>query len=39
VNWVFPVAQVALFFTFILSAWLLWQAVAIAMRWAKALGD
>ena len=39
VNWVFPVAQVALFFTFILSAWILWQAVAIAMRWAKALGD
>jgi hypothetical protein len=39
VNWIFPVSTVASFFTFILGAWLLWQAVAIAMRWAKAMGD
>lgn len=38
-NWVFPVGTVAVFFTFMLSAWILWQAVAIAMRWAKALGE
>lgn len=36
VNWVFPVSTVASFFTFIFAAWLLWQAVAIALRWAKA---
>ena len=39
INWIFPVSAVASFFTFILAAWLLWQAVAVAMRWAKALGD
>jgi hypothetical protein len=39
VNWFFPVNQVALFFSFILAAWLLWQAVAIAMRWAKAIRE
>jgi hypothetical protein len=39
VNWFFPVSTVSNFFIFLLAAWLLWQAVAIAMRWAKALGD
>jgi hypothetical protein len=39
VNWFFPVNQALLFFIFIFSAWVLWQAVAIAMRWAKALGE
>ena len=39
VNWFFPVNQVALFFTFIFGAWVAWQAVAIAMRWAKAVGN
>lgn len=38
-NWVFPISTVATFFTFIFGAWLLWQAVAIIMRWAKAMGD
>jgi len=39
VNWVVPVGTVASFFTFILAAWLLWQAVAIALRWAKATSE
>jgi hypothetical protein len=39
VNWFFPVPTVLLFLTFIFGAWLLWQAVAIAMRWAKATSE
>jgi len=39
VNWFFPVPQVLLFFVFIFAAWVLWQAVAVALRWGKALGD
>lgn len=38
VNWVFPVSTVADFFTFMLAAWLVWQGVAIGLRWAKATG-
>lgn len=39
VNWFFPVGQVSLFFVFIFGAWILWQAVAVIMRWAKAKDD
>jgi hypothetical protein len=39
VNWIFPVEAVAGFFAFILGAWLVWQGVALVMRWAKALGE
>lgn len=36
INWFFPVSAVAQFLAFIISAWILWQAVALVMRWAKA---
>lgn len=37
VAWFFPVSTLLDVLAFILSMWLLWQAVAIALRWAKAL--
>jgi hypothetical protein len=37
VAWVFPVHQAVLVLAFILTAWLVWQVVALAMRWAKFL--
>jgi hypothetical protein len=37
IAWVFPVGTLIGIFTFVASAWLLWQAVAIALRWLKAL--
>jgi hypothetical protein len=37
VAWVFPVAQAALCFAFIVTAWVLWQLVALLMRWGKLL--
>ena len=37
VAWVFPVHQAVLVFAFVLSAWIAWQVIAIAMRWGKAL--
>ena len=37
VAWFFPVATVVQILAFFLTAWLAWQAVAIGLRWAKAL--
>jgi hypothetical protein len=37
VAWVFPVHQAVLAFAFIVGAWVLWQVVAMAMRWARLL--
>ena len=39
INWILPVGTVVTIAAFLLTAWLLWQAVAIALRWAKALGS
>ena len=39
VNWFFPVGTVVQFFAFIVAVWLLWQAVAIGLRWAKAVRE
>lgn len=39
VNWFFPVGTVLNFFTFIVGAWLLWQAVVLGLRWAKATDE
>jgi len=36
VNWFFPVGTTVAVLTFLLTAWLLWQGVAIGLRWAKA---
>ena len=37
VAWVFPVHQAVLIFAFIVTAWIVWQLVAMAMRWARML--
>jgi hypothetical protein len=39
VAWVFPVNTVWDILVFAIGVWLLWQLVALALRWAKALGD
>lgn len=39
VAWVFPVQTVWDILVFGFAMWLLWQAVAIALRWAKALNN
>jgi len=39
VAWFFPVGTVIDVLAFVLTMYLLWQAVALALRWAKALGD
>lgn len=39
VNWFFPVGTVVQFFAFIVAVWLLWQGVAIGLRWAKAVRE
>jgi hypothetical protein len=39
VAWFFPVGTLFDILAFVLSMWLLWQAVALALRWAKALQD
>jgi hypothetical protein len=39
VAWFFPVSTVIDILVFTLSMWLLFQAIALAMRWAKAGGD
>ena len=36
VAWVFPVGALLTILAFVLAMYLLWQAVAIALRWAKA---
>lgn len=37
IAWVFPVHQAVLVLAFLVTAWLVWQAVAMAMRWARML--
>ena len=37
VAWFFPVHQLVLVLAFVITAWLAWQLVAIALRWAKAI--
>lgn len=37
VNWVFPVNTVVDIFLWMATVWLVWQGVAIALRWAKYL--
>ena len=37
VAWVFPVATAVEILAFLITAWIAWQVIAIAMRWAKAL--
>jgi hypothetical protein len=39
VAWFFPVETVWNILVFCLSMWVLWNVVAIALRWARALGD
>jgi hypothetical protein len=39
VSWVFPVGTLVDILVFILAMYLTWQAVAIALRWAKALNS
>lgn len=39
VAWVFPVGTLIEILLFVLSMWLIWQVVALALRWAKALGN
>lgn len=35
VAWVFPVHQAVLAFGFVLTAWVIWQGVALVLRWVK----
>ncbi len=37
INWVFPVGTVVLIFAWAAGVWLLWQGIAIALRWARVL--
>lgn len=37
VAWFFPVDQLLLALAFVVSMWLLWQIVALALRWAKGI--
>lgn len=39
VAWAFPVGTLLDVLAFVLAMWLLWQAVAIVLRWAKATGE
>jgi hypothetical protein len=39
VAWFFPVSTVIDILTFWLAMWLIWQVIALALRWAKALGE
>jgi hypothetical protein len=39
VAWAFPVTTLLNILAFVLSSWLVWQAVAIALRWAKAINS
>jgi hypothetical protein len=36
---VFPVDTAVTILTFLVTAWIAWQLIAIALRWAKALGS
>jgi len=37
VAWFFPVGTLLDVLAFVLTMWLLWQAVALALRWAKGI--
>jgi len=37
INWVFPVDTLLGFMAFAITAWVIWQAVVIVLRWAKAV--
>lgn len=39
VAWVIPVGTIIDILTFSFAAWLLWQVVMLALRWAKASGE
>lgn len=39
VAWLFPVNTVFDIVAFLIAAWLVWQGVMIALRWAKASGE
>jgi amino acid transporter len=39
VAWFFPVSTVVDILGFWLAMWLIWQVIALALRWAKALGE
>jgi hypothetical protein len=39
VSWFFPVGTLLDVLAFVVTVWLLWQAVAIALRWAKASAE
>lgn len=39
VAWFLPVATIVEALTVVVGWWLIWQAVSIALKWAKALGD
>jgi hypothetical protein len=38
VAWVFPVSTLVDILSWTLVVWLVWQAVALALRWAKMIG-
>jgi hypothetical protein len=37
VAWVFPIGTLLAIIAFFLSVWLMWQGVAVLLRWVKAL--
>jgi hypothetical protein len=37
VAWVFPIGTLLAIIAFFLSVWLMWQAIAVVLRWVKAL--
>lgn len=37
VAWFFPVGTVVAIVAFLLTAWLVWQGVSLALRWAKVI--
>lgn len=39
VAWVFPIGTVADILVWATTVWILWQAVSLVLRWAKAIGD
>ncbi len=37
INWVFPVGTVISIFAWAAGAWLIWQGISVALRWARVL--
>jgi hypothetical protein len=37
VAWVFPVGTAVNILAFMITAWIVWQIIALALRWAKAI--